>query len=510
MWVRAVVSVAALLPFTIGAGMAAEQYVPASMTAERLFELNRKAAGGVQRGSYRTVEETRSPTGDVWTVETLWSGRDFRSTIRLAGFVSSYGSYGGQEWNEDANGLVMESTSGFQMMDPYASALQAPDVKSNGVSMLGMTVTEPKEFVVQVAPNGGLLQRQYYDAKTYLLVRRDETDYDGHHQVWQYDDFRPTNGMMLPHVVRYLQDGSTVTRQTQLVSFERLTAPPDLLIPPGRPLFSLGTSSPIVVPATFTSDGIFVPVIVNGSQMDFQLDSGSSDFVIDPGAAKDLGMSSSGATRLSYGGDFTVANTRAASLRVGPLYASNVAMSTIGIDLNFPGRRVRGLLGTDFIGAGATEVNFQKNTLTIYPTLPDGLANEGWFSLPLRLDSGVPMIKATFSGLDGEFIVDLGAFSTMLYPHYFTRYAKQIPTGTPDYGQAETIARHPFGFKSVAMRSMVLGDWVFGNVQAVVPSAQYAQDRDYDGLIGRDTLSNFDIMFDYAHGRVWLRPFDVK
>ncbi len=50
----------------------------------------------------------------------------------------------------------------------------------------------------------------------------------------------------------------------------------------------------------------------------------------------------------------------------------------------------------------------------------------------------------------------------------------------------------PFGIKHITMKQLALGDWVFGDVQVVVPSAQYAQDRDYDGLIGRDTLSSFD------------------
>jgi hypothetical protein len=39
---------------------------------------------------------------------------------------------------------------------------------------------------------------------------------------------------------------------------------------------------------------------------------------------------------------------------------------------------------------------------------------------------------------------------------------------------------------------------------------QYAQDRDYDGLIGRNTLSNFDLIFDYADSQLWFKPIDFK
>lgn len=500
---------AALAAAIAGTAVAAEQYAPAGISAEQLFALSSRAEGPALHGAYRAVEQMQSDAGDVWTTETLRNGDDFRSTVHQAGFTWGYGSYNGQRWNQDANGLVMLSTSLFSAVDPYSSALSQPGNPTSGVTMLGLTTTPPKEFVVELAPLHGLVQRRFYDSQTYLLARREETDYDGHHQVWEYGDYRAESGMKMSHFVRYLQDGTSVTRQTRLVSFERLSGAPDLAIPASRTLFALGDNPSVRIPAVF--DGaIFVPVTINGQQMDFLLDSGSGDIVIDPGAAKDLGMISSGAMRLSLGGDFMIANTQAASMRVGTLSATNVAMSTIGFDEHMPGRRVRGLLGTDFIGSGALEVNFQKSTVTLNKSVPPNLEAQGWFSLPARLDGGVPMIKANFSGLDGQFVVDLGAFSTFLYPHYFMRYPNHVPPGTPDAGEALMIGGRVFGFKSITMRSMILGDWVFGSVRVLVPSAQYAQERDFDGVIGRDTLSNFDIIFDYANSRVWLRPFDVK
>src|SRR5580698_5942798 len=100
-----------LLPTS--AAVAAERYVPTPITIEQLFDLNRKAVGAFAPGAYRSVEETRSSTGDVWTTETLWSGADFRATIRQGGFTIAFGSYGGQNWPQDDNGLVTRSNSIF-------------------------------------------------------------------------------------------------------------------------------------------------------------------------------------------------------------------------------------------------------------------------------------------------------------------------------------------------------------------------------------------------------------
>jgi hypothetical protein len=296
-----------------------------------------------------------------------------------------------------------------------------------------------------------------------------------------------------------------------VLTYERLTGSvPSLAMPLSHPLFDLGSATSVTVPADFTQDGIFVPVILAGRKLGFELDSGSSDILLDPGVAKELGMETTGAYTLSFAGDINLANARAPSVTIGALSATNVAFSTAGLAEDLPGRRVVGLLGTDFIASGALEVDFEKSQLTMYRALPTGLAAQGWSALPLRLDYDVPMLKANFSGLDGYFVADLGASDTTLFPHYFSRYPKHVPPGTPDEFQMVTLGNHPFGVKGITMRSMVLGDWVFGDVQVVVPSAQYAQGRDYDGLIGRNTLSNFDLIFDYADSQLWFKPIDFK
>jgi hypothetical protein len=56
---------------------------------------------------------------------------------------------------------------------------------------------------------------------------------------------------------------------------------------------------------------------------------------------------------------------------------------------------------------------------------------------------------------------------------------------------------------------LVLGDWIFGNVNVTVPSTAQAQMRDYDGLLGRDMLKNFNLIFDYRDRQLWFKPLDV-
>lgn len=491
--------------------VAAQGYVPASITVAQLFERNRYAAGSFETGAYRMISRTVSRSGDVWTTTSLWSGGDYRTTVEEGGFVWSYGEYRGEQWHQNANGLVMPTSDVIQEVDPFVVALSKPQDQGTRVDLLGMTADLTPKLVLEVTPSDGLTERRYYDKRTYLLDRLEITDYDGHKQVWQYSDYRSISGRTLPHAIEYEEDGGSVTLKTTLSSCERVTPGSlGLAIPPSRPLFALGDRAVAAIPARFTYNGIIVTVAIGGRGLDFILDSGSSDLLIDPEVARVLGMSLSGAMRMSFAGDFTVANARAADLRVGDLTAKNVAFSTASFEEQLPGQRVVGLLGTDFIASGALKVDFEKQSLTLMRSVPPDLQAAGWSVLPLRMDYGVPLVKAAYSGLPGYFVADLGADYSMLYPHYFSQFPNSIPAGTPDQEEMTTIGGKPFGVKHITMKQLVLGDRIFGDAQVVVPSAQYAQDRDYDGLIGRDTLGSFDLIFDYKNSRLWFKPIDSK
>ena len=364
-------------------------------------------------------------------------------------------------------------------------------------------------LVVDVTPSDGLTERRYYNAQTYLLARVELTDYDGHKQLWAYGDYQPISGRMVARTIDYERDGTSVTLETKLSTYERVDAGrANFAIPPSKPLFDLTGREAVVIPARFTDSGIIVPVSIGGRGLDFELDSGSSDLLIDPEVARELGMKSSGAMRVSFAGDFTIADTRAPDFSVGPLTARDVAFSTAPFQEQLPNQRVVGLLGTDFIDSGALKVDFEKKTLTLLRSLPGDLTAQGWSALPVRLDYGVPLVKAAYSGLPGYFVTDLGADYSTLYPHYFSQFPNKIPRGMPDQEEMITLGGKPFGVKHITMKQLVLGDWVFGDAQVVVPSAQYAQERDYDGLIGRDTLSSFNLIFDYKDGQLWFKPIE--
>lgn len=492
---------------------AAAEYSPASISVSELFERNRHSLGAFQGSAYHYVTRSVSSNGDVSTAETYWSDDGRRTTIREGGFTWSYGEYRDRKWNENANGLVLPSSSYSQENDPFASALSHAAASAGGVTLLGVSNGASPAFVVEIKPQSGLLERRYYDTTTYLLSRVELIDYDGHQQVWTYGDYRRIDGRMVTHAITYEADGAAVTTQTTVVTYERVPANSiDLSIPLSKPIFDLSGRDSVTIPSHFTDDGIVVPVSIGSRGLDFLLDTGASQLLIDPGIAREMGMIPTGGERVSFAGDFILANARAPDFTVAGLTAKNVAFSTAAFQEDLPGRRVVGLLGADFIASGALEVDFEKQTLTLFRVLPQDLATQGWSVLPMKMDYSVPLISAAFSDRPGHFIADLGADYSTLYPHYFAQFPIKVPRGTHDQDEMVTLGGRPFGVKYFTMNRLVLGDWIFGDVQVAVPSASFAQDRDYDGLIGRNTLSSFNLIFDYKDGELWFKPinFDNK
>jgi hypothetical protein len=206
------------------------------------------------------------------------------------------------------------------------------------------------------------------------------------------------------------------------------------------------------------------------------------------------------------GGVFAEASASLNDVSIGTLHADSLAINVAPVETRVsPGERAVGLLGCDFIANGALSVDFAHKSLKLYPTVPADLIKDGWSELPASLDDCVPMVKATISGKEGLFILDLGAFSTVLYPHYFAEY------GTPDQNTPDSAAGRFIGgqlvhFKQYRMKTVVLGDLTFSDAMVMVPSTDSVQDRTYDGLIGRTWLASFNLLFDYADQKVYIKP----
>ncbi|HEY1977882.1 MAG TPA: hypothetical protein VGG89_15120 [Candidatus Baltobacteraceae bacterium] len=97
----------------------------------------------------------------------------------------------------------------------------------------------------------------------------------------------------------------------------------------------------------------------------------------------------------------------------------------------------------------------------------------------------------------------------MLYPQYFSQIHVVAPPGSYNGDTLFTLAGKPVPIKHFIVKRLALGDWIFGDAEVVVPFGPFAQGRNYDGLIGRNALSHFNLMFDYQNRLLWFKPIDA-
>jgi predicted aspartyl protease len=473
------------------------------MTAVQILAKADVAGGKLAAGSF--IKVTAEHFGGVdYMVTTIVDDKDWRTTVEGGGFTSTSGAYHGQHWKRDANGIVQLRSNFRAVSDPNVLALQHPEDPKYRVTVLGLTQTQPQEYVVDVNPPDGNDEHLFYNAQTFLLDRDVEYDRDRYQHVTDYSDYRTVAGDVEPwHVHSY--DGRPQNDGVEsIVSFERTATPADLSIPDSTPLFTLDGSSPVVLPAKFTPGGIVLQAKIGNKGYDFLLDSGASGLFIDPRITHELGLTPFGrASETVGGGDVDMGHVRIAQLSIGPLQMHDVAFTTAPIDIDDGDARIVGLVGFDFIASAPLELDFKAKTVTLYPRSLFVANPPKARALQLQLDDGVPRVQASVEDVPGNFLVDTGAFAMMAYTDYvhklpmIPRDPDQVRFGTVG-GEMSAVLLHLTDFR--------FGGIQFRNADFYEPLRSTFDMTDYDGIIGRNALSVYKVTFDYRDLMLFLQP----
>lgn len=498
-----------LLAFACASGISIAdepQYAAISLTPTQLLQKAAEARGTMRDRAYHEIEDTVNGERTIHT-DYLTDGDNSIETDIDGPFIRSFGTWHGVDWEKNTNGVVVHTTDFALTADPFRQALSSPHASSSNMRVLGVTKGADPAIVLELKPRDALLQRRYYDAKTYLLRRIETTEYDGHTKVRTYEDYAPFHGSQVARTSAY-SDGrrqNDSASHVTLLEDARTTPASAFAIPASSRPFTFASNTPVEVPSTFTEDGIIVRLNVGGRGLDFVLDSGASGITIDRGTAQSLGLTLHGRNMNTIAGDVEYSQTILPDVSVGVLHAKNLAVDVVPYTEPVGDMKVVGLLGGDFFASGAVTVDFRNRRVTIAPQLAS--APDGYAKLPISIDDFVPMLDATFNGKKGTFIADLGAFATMLYPHYFAQFG--APKEDEDYDGAQFIGGET-KTRSYRFSHLELGDYVLEDVLVRIPSNSKVDDVDYDGLVGRDILKYFTVIFDYPNRTCYLKPFSAQ
>ncbi|HTA38664.1 MAG TPA: retropepsin-like aspartic protease, partial [Candidatus Acidoferrales bacterium] len=495
-WVFALCTAAALC--AIPRPGVAQQYQPVSISVVELLARVDKAYGTRAPGAYHRVNRTVTSDGVVTVTETYTTGRDFKSVETLSGFQQAWGEFQGRAWQQDRNGFVR--SKGDEPPEPFAYARDHPSDPASGVTLLGITGTPP-QFVVQIEPRKGLHQLRYFDAQTYLLTRIETTDYDGHVRTTAFGDYKRVGGEFTPLTTTSSDDLSARTSRTEATTYESIPeAAANVDVPASKSVFDLGSRTAVTVPAKFVNDKVLVTLTISGAPYDFVLDSGAGSILFDTATARKLNLSIVAPYRASFGGDFTTGSVRVPEVGIGDLHAAGVAMDVAPYHES---AGAVGLLGCDFFASGALLVDYANHTVTLMASAPADPAADGWAGVPITLNSCIPEVRAKFNETPGNFVVDLGASATLLSRHYFESLA--IPETSTRTEKGFFVGGAPVEVRTYVIDELHLGDLAYQNIYATVPSSRIVDARTIDGLIGRTFLRHFNLLFDYAHQKIYFK-----
>jgi hypothetical protein len=522
--VRAIAFCVAFLA-ALAPACADDVYAPANLTLTQLMHRHLAAIGKAATWSTRREEWSFTEEGLAGTEVSVSRGADSRTTVVQGPFHTAYGRSGGQLWEQNENGITRNVRGLHQRSSRNAEALESLDRPESGAVLLGEVQRPCTCYVVDLDPAGGRHEHVFYDALSWMIVRRD-ISFLHENTVETFDDYRSADGAMTPfheHFSNGITQDETDWRLTR-VAYDVPVSDDDIRAPDSNVAITMPSDKALVMlPVTMQYRRIIVHLDIGGKPLDFILDSGTDGIILDSATAAQLQLQ-------TYGSEIAVAPKRIGEsraiipeLRVGDIAMQNVTATTTPFAQDDGDYHVVGLLGYDFLAELVIRIDYPAGTVTAI--------NPSAFAVPARareidanLDDGVPVVPVGVGHSVAQFILDTGAD----FPMVFSSFAASHPDDCKDAGLHAEIAdagtidpltTENLGLNSVVgvggehdITSVTLQSFHFGRVDFnnalvwIEPKGDGYEGEDIDGLLGSEILQYFVVYLDYGNSRVLVEP----
>lgn len=250
-------------------------------------------------------------------------------------------------------------------------------------------------------------------------------------------------------------------------------------------LFFLVPDQTQIVPADVSIDGVYLPATINGHVVYMHLDSGSEGIVIDPAAARAVGMS----------------KDDVADVTIGPVHATAVRFDVLPYGKVVHDKHIVGIIGYQFFRSNPVTIDYPHHRLIVHGSDydPAGLGTEQ----PIApIDGGRSfLVHVWYGGQRATMLLDTGAFHSFLFPE-FAKRLRRVDVGP--------ITTEGFGFKEHQNEVYDVADVNFAGIlikraQVVVPNQDESVNAQYDGILGRDILSQVIITIDESNDSIYVK-----
>jgi predicted aspartyl protease len=489
-----------LFPLLLVAALPASADVPLDAAA---IYAKIAAAAGAEPAAYRETLEFVSSNGTKMVERDYYRGSDHRLVYDTGPLHAESGTYKGDPWYMNENGQVVfddpdNNGAPRHPAPPSVSAIHTP----------------VEGYVIAALDARGRGTKEYVDAATWQVVRRDRITADGT-IVSTYDDIRADNGRTFAHHIHVDDRASKVTTDMHVTSYDASdVAESDVAVPsPRRALveFPPGVTS-VDLPATFSGTQVFVRVMVGNRGLDFTLDTGAAGITIDSDVARELGVPQLDRRSSVAAGRYDTSEAIVPEMKVGSLTMRNVAVHVVPQGWEeAPGLKDVGLLEFDFLAELGVTIDYEHKRVTVVPgQVFQHPTDPRTIPVDVRIGSGQPRTTVAVNGVQGDrFILDTGGDGTFMIFDYFARFhpdAFKNQTSDQSSVRMQGIGGE-FTVQRYSMSRIQFASAVFVNFVGyrIISKGAYESDEG-DGVIGAGFLQLFTVSLDYVNSRVYLVP----
>ncbi len=450
-----------------------------------------------------------------------------RMEMRLGPLNTTTGTDGKVTWEQDGTGNV-RILGGEELAERSADegfSLENLDLsqkaQTTAVKLRPGIDPETHCYVLDVKPKNGSAQTIYLDAKSYLVQKTVEHKggLTGTITVLAYS---VQDGTEVPSRMEIQYAALPLTIEATLKSVSKLPAVTAAFFAPPTPakdwqFIAPGPRVAATLPFESVSDEIVLPATVNGHPLRLLLDSGSATAFVTEGAALTAGLTTQGdLPALGYGGSAATGIASDATVDIGGAVrlshlTVHVIKDPVVTKLLTERGHLDGAIGYELFARLIVGIDYASKTLTLTdPASPAPALSAGTITVPIKLENRMPTILASVDGkTPGRFLVDTGDSGAA---HIYTQYAEANQL-MPRLNAPGVITRQGVGVGGQITETLSPGHslrvgpaLVSGLSLSTMTGLGIAQISSQAGGIGNLFLNHFTVTFDYARGRMYLRP----
>lgn len=364
--------------------------------------------------------------------------------------------------------------------------------------------------------DGSVTTTFYIDQRNYQIIGSSYTTPDPETKApvkvaTDFQEYRPAVGTLVPFKqVQYVNDKPVFE-----IAFTNVDAKePDESIfrRPDRP-DEIALEKSVSMPFSYSHKAVLVPVRINhGGNLDFLLDTGASQTIIDRRVAAEYLLDRQGNYSIgTANGAVVTEKSVIKNLEMGQVSLNDVQILMLDLTPQSRqlGQRVAGIIGSNVLSLFAVEINYPKSTLTLHDA-SSYRPPAGSITVPFSQKQG-PVVHATLGTNNQlDLLVDTGAAFNNLPSKFAKRFAAMQ---TPHTIEGTGLDGRPVKLGTVVVDTVKLGSQIVRKVPFTFSVDQqderterrgFFQSADL-GILGNPFWQNFVVTLDYKFQRLVLR-----